>query len=149
MNKLLISIIALFLAAGGVYFVLQGRIKSPGDKTFTENIGNASKLYDLIIVDSPRPNQTVKSPLTITGQARGSWFFEASFPIVIVDANNNELGRGVAQAQGDWMTENFVPFGAVLEFDTPQTSAGFLILKKDNPSGLPENDRQLIVPVKF
>lgn len=30
---------------------------------------------DLIRLDSPRPSQVIKSPLTITGEARGYWFF--------------------------------------------------------------------------
>jgi len=59
------------------------------------------------------------------------------------------LGQIPAQAQGDWMTENFVPFAATLDFTTPTTATGSLILEKDNPSGLPENDKQLTIPVKF
>jgi hypothetical protein len=118
-------------------------------KHFTENIGNANELTDLIAVDSPRPNEAVKSPLTITGKARGTWYFEASFPIKIVDADNNVLGQISAQAQGDWMTEDFVPFSATLEFAAPTTATGSLLLNKDNPSGLPENDKQLIIPIKF
>jgi hypothetical protein len=47
------------------------------------------------------------------------------------------------------MTENFVEFLAIIEFDTPTTATGTLILEKDNPSDLPEYDNQLIVPVKF
>ena len=47
------------------------------------------------------------------------------------------------------MTEEFVPFEAVLEFDDSQIpeNKGVLVLKKDNPSGLPENDDALKVPV--
>ena len=54
-----------------------------------------------------------------------------------------------AQAQSDWMTEEFVPFKAMLEFSAPTTATGTLVLEKDNPSGLPENADSLIVPVKF
>ena len=40
------------------------------------------------------------------------------------------------------MTENFVPFILTLEYnaDTSVSNKGSLILQKDNPSGLPEND---------
>ncbi|MFH1990480.1 MAG: hypothetical protein ABIJ19_01330, partial [Patescibacteria group bacterium] len=31
---------------------------------------------DLIRLDTPRPNQAIQSPLVITGEARGTWFFE-------------------------------------------------------------------------
>ncbi len=125
------------------------RCKTADGKTFTENIGNEISLVDLIRINSLRPNQTVKSPLTISGQARGYWFFEASFPAKLLDANNNTIAQGIAQAQGEWMTEDFVPFLATIEFNTPQTPTGTLILQKDNPSGLPEHNNQLIVPIKF
>lgn len=104
---------------------------------------------DLITVNSPKPLAEVSSPVTITGQARGSWYFEASFPVTIEDANGNVLGAAPAQAQGDWMTERFVPFEATLTFSAPPTATGTLILKKDNPSGLPEHADQLRIPIKF
>lgn len=96
-----------------------------------------------------RPNSTVSSPLEITGEARGNWFFEASFPVKIYDANNNLLGSSPAQAQGEWMTENFVPFTVSLNFSAPTTDIGTLILEKDNPSGLPENAGEYKIPVRF
>jgi len=47
------------------------------------------------------------------------------------------------------MTEEFVPFEAVLKFDNNKAlgSKGTLVLKKDNPSGLPENEDAMKVPV--
>jgi hypothetical protein len=123
--------------------------KTPDGKSFTENIGNAGAMKNLIVVDSPQPNDAVKSPLVITGKARGVWYFEASFPIKIVDANNNEIGTVAAKTTSDWMTEDFVPFTATLEFNVPSTGTGNLILKNDNPSGMPQNDKQLTIPVKF
>ena len=47
------------------------------------------------------------------------------------------------------MTENFVPFRTELEFRTPTTERGTLVLEKDNPSGLPENSDELRIPVRF
>ena len=38
---------------------------------------------DTIIVDQPQAQALVSSPLTVSGQATGSWFFEASFPLRI------------------------------------------------------------------
>ena len=104
---------------------------------------------NLIRVTTPVPNQIVKSPIQIEGEARGTWFFEASFPIRLLDANGKELGVAVAQAQDEWMTENFVPFKAELRFSNPTTVAGTLVLEKDNPSGLPEHDDELRLPIRF
>jgi hypothetical protein len=49
------------------------------------------------------------------------------------------------------MTEQLVPFKAELTFKAPvdENRRGSLILKKDNPSGLPENDDAIEIPVTF
>ncbi len=125
------------------------RCLTPDGKTFTQNIGNEMELADLIIINSPRPNAKIASPLNVSGKARGNWFFEASFPVRLMDKNGNELANGTAAAQSDWMTEDFVEFLATFEFTAPPTTAGTLILQKDNPSGLSEHNNQLIVPVEF
>lgn len=120
------------------------------DQIFTEYIGNEIEKSDLIFLDSPRPNQTVKSPLVVKGQARGFWFFEADFPVELADRDGLVIGQGIAIAQGEWMTEEFVPFAAEIVFEVPKNKKnGTLILRKDNPSGLPENDDALEIPVLF
>jgi hypothetical protein len=49
------------------------------------------------------------------------------------------------------MTEDFVPFfSATLEFSVPSgVTRGNLILEKANPSGLPEHEATLQIPVTF
>jgi hypothetical protein len=120
------------------------------DQSYTEDIGNELELQDTIILNQPRPNQTLTSPVTLIGQARGTWFFEASFPVKLLDSSNQEIATGIAQAQGEWMTEGFVPFTATLTFPAqPPGSTGTLMLQKDNPADIPENDLSLTVPVLF
>jgi len=100
-------------------------------------------------VTAPVANQRVMSPLTVTGEARGSWYFEASFPVKLLDGNGNVLVQTHADAQGDWMTNEFVPFKAVLTFSKPLTRTGTLVLEKDNPSDLPQNAASVTIPVQF
>jgi hypothetical protein len=92
---------------------------------------------------------SVRSPLQIAGEARGPWFFEASFPVTLLDASGGVLAQSPAQASGDWMTEGFVPFAAQLTFAPPTTPTGTLVLTRNNPSGLPEHDAELRLPVRF
>jgi len=125
------------------------RCQMPNGETFTEEIGNELDKMDLIKIDNPRPNQAIFSPLTIQGQARGYWFFEGDFPFKLFDDNNKLLVSGIAQAQGEWMTEDFVPFEAELEFEMPLAEKGWLVLEKDNPSDLPENADELRLPILF
>lgn len=103
----------------------------------------------LIRVTQPQPNDLIASPLTVTGEARGNWFFEASFPMRLYDGNGREIGLAIAQAQGEWMTTQFVPFRAELTFEAPATERGTLVLEKDNPSGLPEHADELRISVRF
>ena len=111
---------------------------------------------DLIQVDLPLPNSVVASPLAISGKARGNWFFEASFPIILTNWDGLIIAEGYATAEGDWMTTEFVPYTATLTYTSPYRAGdpdfmkrGSLILKKDNPSGLPEHDDALELPVTF
>lgn len=104
---------------------------------------------DLIVLDSPVSGATITSPLTLTGKARGYWYFEASFPIELRDAQGNVVASAVAQADGDWMTEDFVNFTATLNFTPIGNQPGLLVLKKDNPSGEPALDDQLEIPVLY
>ena len=146
-----ILILVIFAAFGAGYYFgydIGFEEAGKGDKIL-EDVEVAFGKADLIRVSQPQPNQTVQSPLIIRGEARGYWFFEASFPASIFDANGNELGVAIVQARDEWMTEDFVPFEATLFFSSPQTKTGVIIFKKDNPSGLPENDDLLMVPVKF
>lgn len=104
---------------------------------------------DLIRIENLKSGDEISSPLEISGKARGGWYFEASFPIIIVDENGKELGVAIATAEGDWMTEELVPFTATLNFDPGESKEGKIIFQKDNPSGLPEFDDSLEIPVKF
>jgi hypothetical protein len=103
-----------------------------------------------IQVEFPYKDQSITSPLTITGKAKGSWYFEGSFPVVLLAENGKILAQGAAKAQGDWMTEDFVPFKTELTFTkSAKNLKGKVVFKKDNPSGLPENDASFEVPVSF
>jgi uncharacterized membrane protein (UPF0127 family) len=107
---------------------------------------------DLIKVKNPEIGETILSPLAVEGEARGNWFFEASFPVKLFDSNGNELAVKAATASNaaSWMTTEFVPFSVSLEFTPPkETDIGFLVLKKDNPSGLPEHDDEIQIPIRF
>ncbi|MFZ2038400.1 MAG: Gmad2 immunoglobulin-like domain-containing protein [Minisyncoccia bacterium] len=116
-------------------------------RTFIEEIGNILIKTNLINLSNPNPNSENISPLKITGQARGLWFFEASFPIKIQDLEGKTIVSGVATAKDDWMTDDFVNFEAELKFKVSTTTKAVLILEKDNPSGLEENSDSLYLPI--
>jgi hypothetical protein len=161
------AIIFIFLIGGGAYFYLLKQKDSESKNVFCAQDAklcsdgsyvsrippncdfNKCPKEDLIIVENPKAGEEISSPLFISGKARGFWFFEASFPIELVDENNNLISQSIVQAKGEWMTEDFVPFETLLNFSNPKTEKGFLIFRKDNPSGLKEHDDELKVPVVF
>ncbi len=110
---------------------------------------SATMSSTLPTLTTPIANAKIHSPLTLTGEAVGTWYFEASFPIILRDASGNVLAQTPAQAQGEWMSTSSVPFIAILTWATSTATSGVLILKKDNPSGLPEYDSEVVFPITF
>ena len=103
-----------------------------------------------IKVNNLESKQRIDSPLVIKGEARGTWFFEGDFPIALEDKDGLIIAESYGVAEGEWMTEEFVPFTATIEFKrTKIYDEGTIVLKKDNPSGLPENEESLRIPILF
>lgn len=107
-----------------------------------------------IFIETPEVGAAIQSPLVVKGWARGVWFFEASFPLVLVNWDGLIIAQGVASAKDEWMTQEYVPFEGTLTFDSPEyigdfSKRGALILQKDNPSGLPEFDDAVEISIQF
>lgn len=142
MKKLSLPIGVFFatLLAGIVLLLLPGKTSAP----------IADPHANIIVVNTPVRETAVSSPLIVSGKARGTWYFEASFPVVLTNASGTVLAQEPAQAQGDWMTTEFVPFALSLTYPPqPSGSKGLLVLKKDNPSGDPSKDDSVEIPITF
>lgn len=145
---ILVVVVAIFALAAARMFT-----SKPDSPTVPEvTVVSTSPLT----IDLPQSGSIIVSPLVVSGTAPGTWYFEASFPIVLVDWDGLIIAESYAQAQSDWMTEGQVPFIATLDFAKPSCTTdadycrrGSLILKKDNPSGLPEHDASVEIPVLF
>lgn len=110
-------------------------------------IPDTRPLSDRVSLISPKKNATVSHMLSISGKAPGPWFFEASFPVQVRDAQDVIIGRTVAQARGEWMTPALVEFTATIPIAAGYHGAATLVLLRDNPSGLPENDDSVSIPI--
>lgn len=104
---------------------------------------------NLIRLQTPFKGEIITSPLHLEGEARGYWYFEGDAPAKLLDADGVEIATGYITAQEAWMTEDFVDFEGRLDFDTPDTSTGTLILMNANASGDPERDIFLHIPIRF
>ena len=106
-------------------------------------------IKDLLKVTNPAEGQLITSPLEITGEARGYWFFEATASVKLLDGNMDQIAEKHITATGEWMTEDWVPFSGSIQFEDPLTENGYLILHRANPSGLEENAMSDTIPIKF
>ncbi len=149
-----------------MYFEIIGKDVTPPQDGFGANYKKAINIdqvtasnafgsckQNLVVLENIKSGDYIdpRAPLHLTGRARGNWYFEASFPVQIVDRHNNVLASGFASAQGDWMTTEFVPFSSALTFTKApeKNSTGKIILKKDNPSDMRALDDSLEVMVYF
>jgi hypothetical protein len=168
MKHLILFLIALGVVLVATYIIVHNKADAPElteevsltpgivpleEPTIPTDIAaHIASKSDLIVLTSPAPYDTINSPVSLTGKARGYWFFEASFPVTVVNWDGLIIGEGIATAGGEWMTEEFVPFTASITFTVDPdvySKNGALILQRDNPSGLPENDNALEIPVIF
>ncbi|RJQ33729.1 hypothetical protein C4568_03980 [Candidatus Parcubacteria bacterium] len=113
----------------------------------TEEEESEKPLSSRVVVTSPQAKQLLGHMFTVAGVAPGPWFFEAQFPMQVRDMEGNVVGRATATAQGEWMTTELVTFTATMQIDATFHGDAKLILIKDNPSGLPEHDDAVEIPI--
>lgn len=135
------AIIAVVAILGFIWYMAQGPALTDGGYQYSNSTD------DMIRLELIKPGNLVLPQFTVTGEARGMWYFEGSFPAEVLDKDGKVIAQASASAITDWMTEEFVPFRVTLDvgaYSGPAT----LVLKRDNPSGLPENDASLTVPIE-
>ncbi len=102
------------------------------------------------VITSPQSGSKVSSPLIVKGSVPAGWMFEGVFPIKLTNVNNEVIVQTQAKevVPGSWSSSQRIDFTATLAFST-QENSGFIVLEKDNPSGLPENADSYKIPVNF
>ncbi|MCF7833920.1 MAG: Gmad2 immunoglobulin-like domain-containing protein [Candidatus Pacebacteria bacterium] len=115
--------------------------------TYTANVNNGliyiNSSPENIRVLLPFPGAVTGKDFKIIGQAKGVWFFEGSFPVKILDKDQKVLVETYASAEGEWMTEKFVPFTSDIKVPEYYIGPATLVLERNNASGLPEHDASL------
>ena len=152
--------IASLLFLMGIALMILPRLASapttattPPAATSTDTAATATTTESDVIVNDIKDGSAVTSPLTITGKAKGAYYFEASFPIMLTDWDGRIIATTTARAQSDWMSTGYVPFTATISFAVPSTTPdlrrGTLIFHNDNPSGDHTRDKAVEIPVRF
>ncbi len=153
MLKVLKVVVAVFTV---VIVILLGLLifvnpaKGPSAPGVNETIQPATSPDGHVVVSAPLPDALVVSPVSISGAVTGGgWFFEASFPVKVLDGDGAVIGEGQARAQNNWMSTGTVPFSGSITFSVPKYANGTVVFAKDNPSGMPQNAEEFSVPVRF
>ncbi len=137
------------------YLVMESyprQCRTPDGRIYTEEIQSQKIAYtnatdDDIQVELPFAGAVTGKQFSVIGKARGTWYFEASFPVLVLDKNGAVLFQAPAQAQGEWMTVEFVPFKIDITIPNNYIGPATLVLKKDNPSGDPSRDASMSIPI--
>ncbi|MBI1866359.1 MAG: GerMN domain-containing protein [Candidatus Staskawiczbacteria bacterium] len=135
---LILSIIVL--AIGAFTFWQQNNEETP-----------PSEIKSGIEVFLPKLDEEVSSPLEIKGTVNGlGWIgFEGQVGTVkLLDSEGKELAATYLKATTDWMQPS-VRFETTLDFISLNAGEGKLVFNNENPSDLPQFNRQFILPVKI
>jgi len=106
-------------------------------------LGNKEDLVSFSI----NPGATVSGVLDITGSVKGGYFFEGNILINILDSDKNILKNSHVNAKTDWMTIEPVEFSTTLDITGLSKGPAYIEIHNDNASGLPENDKNILIPI--
>src|SRR4030066_2200050 len=110
-KKILLILLLLVLLLATFYLINKSSYKNQSPPKKEPEISTNKAPEEDIIVDYPKPNDLVTSPLIVKGKARGTWFFEGSFPVTLYyGLGGDEAIDTYATAKGEWMTEDYVEF---------------------------------------
>lgn len=132
-RNIIVGIVFLLLLAFSFYFFSRKNSSFSG-----------IELYDI------KKNQTVASPLLIKGKISGdNWIcFEGQVGTVeLIGSDGTKLGSAVLTAASNCLASE-VDFQTTLTFNSFKEDNVSLVFYNENPSGLMENNKTLLIPLK-
>ena len=114
---------------------------------FSDSKERRRPVLEFIQVDDLTANDTIYSPATIKGYARGIWFSEGRFTVILKDKNHKTISQSPAFAIEEWQTTGLVPFETKIAFDPSHSGQGYLLFHKEYPSGKAADERAYLLPV--
>jgi len=132
-RNIIIGIVFLLLLTFSFYFFFRRNSSFPG-----------IELYNI------KKNQTVASPLLIKGKiSGGNWIcFEGQVGTVeLIGSDGTKLGSAVLTAASNCLASE-VDFQSTLIFNPLKEDNVSLVFHNENPSGLMENNKTMLIPLK-
>ncbi len=161
-HLIILSIILILVLLGlADYLYFTDKFDLPFETSALDNLNNTIKERffppkeyltekgDIIYIDSPNLDKVHKCGLDIKGRVPAGWVFEGSFPIDLLDADDNLVQRVIATATEDWTQgDEHTAFEAEITCNDDCPLSGHLVFNMANPSDITIADR-LILPVRF
>ena len=157
--RTLMAIAMVLLVLALVFFFLQNQNKNSKNTNQEQNTTNntsdnqdgvkekqsfLSQKGAKLILETPSDTNNVICPINIKG-----WFFEATFPIQLIDENNEIVENTQATADGEWTADGFVEFSAKVYCQVSDLSGYKLKFMADNAAGVLELDDSIIIELYF
>jgi hypothetical protein len=93
------------------------------------------------------PGQEVSGKVTLTGSLKG-YFNEGSTPLWITDESKTKVYlQTPLSSTGDWMVNTPIAFSKTVDFSSMPKGKAYLEIKADNPSGLPQYESSIWIPI--
>lgn len=123
----------------------------PADSAYLEEFDTMLKTFSFIPsvdIENPAPLESVSSPINISGNAPGNWFFEAQLSVELQDQAGEIMAETSISTDENWMTTDQVPFSGIINYENPNNETNAtLVIRSANPSGLPEKEKSLSIPL--
>lgn len=161
-KNLVILVVVIILLLGLLFIVKNVPVPAPiGPNGETQTIGNTdepdyqpvplevSGNKDDLVFSSIKPGDTIGGQMTLLATVQGAYFFEGNIGITIEDIAGNILKQTYGMATTEWMTTGPVTFTSALDLTDIPPGPGYIVIRADNASGLPEHDKSIKIPVVF
>ena len=109
------------------------------------NLRNLGRTQDLVSF-SILPGSSVHGDVSYKGVIKGGYFFEGNILVGVLDVNKKNILQSNAKATTDW-TVDPVSFEGNLDFSKLPKGAAYIEIHNDNASGLPANDKSVLIPI--
>lgn len=134
-NNITTGIVTILLVCAVGYIIWQNKVAKTVELVSPIAVVTPSETQPTKSIQITTPlNTPLSGDAVIAGVAR-MVYFEASFPVKLVDGNNAVAWQGPATAQSDWMVTTDVPFIVTIPTLTIPNGNYTLVLTQDDPSG--------------
>ena len=150
-RKILIILVVVIFLGVVIFFVQKEYFSNSREEPLSDVdswykkdiLGNKDDLISFSIL----PNTKVQGVVPYRGMITGGYFFEGNILVNVTDINKNIILKGNAMATTEWMTERPVNFEGNIDFSLLPKGGAYIEIHNDNASGLPENDKSVLIPI--